>query len=229
MEMITPGLHRIGLGIVNAYLLETPEALVLVDTGFPGSEGRILDAMRQLGYAPDRLGHIVATHAHPDHVGSLAALAGTTGAQTWMHVLDAPLAERADMRPVHPAPGLLPKLLYGVMQVLPKKGEPARINHKIDGEMTLPFGGLQVLHAPGHCLGQIVLHWPSRDVLIAADSCMNLRRLRLPLVNENLDLAAESLRRISEVDFAIACFGHGQPIRTAAAAAFRNVATPAKV
>lgn len=94
------GWHAVALRIVNAFLLETPEGLVLIDTGLPGREGAILAAMGRLGHEPRALKHIVLTHAHPDHVGSAAALVKAKGAQTWMHREDVPAAEnRMPMRP----------------------------------------------------------------------------------------------------------------------------------
>ena len=226
MKTLTAGLHQIGLGpgigLVNVFLLETAAGLVLIDTGFPGSSDAILRAMAKLGYAPERLAHIVLTHAHPDHVGSLAALKQATGAETWMHADDAPLAERGGMRPVHPSPGLLPALLFKAMSRTPHAVEPAPIDHRIEDDDELPFAGLRAIHAPGHCGGQIVLLWPERRVLIAADSCMNLIGLRVPFVNEDAALARRSLQRIGTHNFEIACFGHGRPILSAAAARFRR-------
>jgi glyoxylase-like metal-dependent hydrolase (beta-lactamase superfamily II) len=224
MKRIVDGVFAIGLGMVNAFLLETPEALVLIDTGFPKSTDAILAAMQQRGHAPTALSHIVLTHAHPDHIGSLAALVRATGAQTWMHRIDAPVAEHAadGIRPVHPAPGLLPKLLFAAMRLMPRNVESATIDHLIEDGDTLPFGGLRAIHAPGHCAGQIVLLWPDRDVLFAADSCMNLLRLRQPLVNEDAALGRRSLQRVAKLDFGIACFGHGNPILQHADRQFRE-------
>ncbi len=226
MAPLAPGLHALPLGFVNAYLLETDEGLVLVDTGFPKSETKILAAIAALGRAPRDLKHIIATHAHIDHIGSLAALKAATGAQTWMHALDAPLAEGAAMRPVHPSPGLLPLLMFGASRLMSHRVAPTPIDHRIDEDDTpLPFGGLRAVRAPGHCLGQIVLLWPSRRALLAADTCINLRgRPRLPLVNEDAALAKASLRRVAALDFDIAGFGHGPPILADAAAALRQAA-----
>ena len=204
MKTITKGLHQLGLGpgvgLVNVFLLETTAGLVLIDTGFPGSADAILKAMAQLGYAPAQLAHIVLTHAHPDHIGSLAALKQATGAATWMHGEDASLAEQGIMRPVHPSPGLLPSLLFKAMQRMPRTVEPAPIDRRIWDGNELPFAGLLVIHAPGHCGGQIVLLWPERRLLIAADSCMHLVGLRVPFVNENATRALRSLQRIGELD-----------------------------
>jgi glyoxylase-like metal-dependent hydrolase (beta-lactamase superfamily II) len=224
MKRIVDGVYEIRLGMVNAYLLETPQALVLVDTGFPKSTDAILASMQQRGHAPNALAHIVLTHAHPDHIGSLAALVRATGAQTWMHRIDAPVAEQAadGIRPVHPMPGLLPKLLFAAMGLMPRNVESARIDHLVEDGDTLPFGGLRAIHAPGHCAGQVVLLWPDRNVLFAADSCMNLFRLRQPLVNEDEALGRRSLQRIAKLDFGIACFGHGGPIMGDADQRFRE-------
>jgi glyoxylase-like metal-dependent hydrolase (beta-lactamase superfamily II) len=221
MKTLIPGVHRVPVGIVNTYLLETAEALVLIDTGFPNSAEPILRAIGQLGHPPEKLGHIVLTHAHPDHVGSVAALVRATGAQTWMHHVDAPLVERAEFRPVHPSPGLLPKLLLALMQRLPRAMEPATIDHRIDDGAVLPFG-LRAIHAPGHCAGQVALLWPEHRLLFAADACMNLLRLRPPLVNEDAALGLRSLQRLAALNFDIACFGHGGPILQAADARFRT-------
>jgi len=218
---ITARVHRIG-GLVNIYLLETADGLVLIDTGFPNTAAAVLAAIKTLGYSPADLRHIVLTHAHPDHVGSAAELVHATGAQTWMHEVDAPLVERAEMRPVHPLPNWRAKLLFNAMKLLPRKVEPARIDHRVRDGTVLPFGGLRVIHAPGHCAGQIALLWPERGMLFAADACMNLASLRQPLVNEDASLGLASLERLATLTFNTACFGHGRPIMTDADSRFRE-------
>src|SRR3954465_7038348 len=105
-EEVVPGLHRIDLGPVNAYLLDTGAGPVLIDTGFPGDELRILGALAELALGPRGLQAIVLTHAHPDHVGGAAALREATGAPMHMHPRDAALIrEGRTGRPLVPAPG----------------------------------------------------------------------------------------------------------------------------
>ncbi len=75
LNQVVPGLYHLSLGIVNAYLLISPkpgggEEVTLIDTGTPGSEKKILAAMRALGKAPQDLHHIILTHVHSDHAGS---------------------------------------------------------------------------------------------------------------------------------------------------------------
>jgi glyoxylase-like metal-dependent hydrolase (beta-lactamase superfamily II) len=71
--------HPLTLGFVQAYLIETPDGLFLVDCGMPGREKKIQAAMQRLGRQDLKL--IFITHAHADHTGSAAALKRLTGAQ----------------------------------------------------------------------------------------------------------------------------------------------------
>jgi glyoxylase-like metal-dependent hydrolase (beta-lactamase superfamily II) len=140
---IAPGLHCLSLGIVNAFLIEDGGDLCLIDTGLPGSEGKILDAIATLGRSAGDLKHIVLTHAHDDHLGSAAALVEATGATTWMHPLDAPIAEgREQPRPITPAPDLLNRTMYFFLsrskQTPPR---PFAVDHRLADGDELPFAG----------------------------------------------------------------------------------------
>ena len=65
---------------VNAYLINTGNKLVLVDTGAAGlfgpTLGNMLSNLKAAGYQPEQVDEIYTTHMHPDHVGGLMA-AGT--------------------------------------------------------------------------------------------------------------------------------------------------------
>jgi len=66
--------ERVNLGNVSAYILERSGEAVLVDTGLGGSAGDIEEALGRLGLAWGNLGHIILTHRHGDHVGSIDAV-----------------------------------------------------------------------------------------------------------------------------------------------------------
>ena len=61
-------------GRVNAFLVVDGGKAVLVDTLVQGKEQDIEKALQDAGLAWDAIGHIIITHAHPDHTGSLAAV-----------------------------------------------------------------------------------------------------------------------------------------------------------
>jgi hypothetical protein len=63
----------------------------------------VFDAIRQLGRTRCDLRHLIFTHGHADHFGSAAAIVRESGATTYMHALDAPLAETGGpFRPMNP-------------------------------------------------------------------------------------------------------------------------------
>ncbi|MEO6408326.1 MAG: MBL fold metallo-hydrolase [Burkholderiaceae bacterium] len=60
---------------VNAYLVNTGDKLVLVDTGAAGlfgpTLGKLLVNLKAAGYQPQQVDVVVITHMHADHVGGL--------------------------------------------------------------------------------------------------------------------------------------------------------------
>ena len=219
-QEVVPGFYQLPLGIVNAYLVAS-DTLTLIDTGTPGSEEKILSMIRGLGRSPEEVTAIIVTHCHADHTGSLAALKEATGAAVWMHPLDAALVQggRA-MREVQPAPGVMNRVFYTAMRFMSSPEiTPAPIEHLVHDGDELPLaGGLQVLHVPGHCAGQIALVWPHYGgVLIAADSAANeafpwQRGLSYPPIFENMAEGERSLKRLGQLGVEVAVFGHGKPL-----------------
>jgi glyoxylase-like metal-dependent hydrolase (beta-lactamase superfamily II) len=140
-----------------------------------------------------------------------------------MHALDAPIAERgAGFRPLTAAPGLLPGLLFELFARSNSSVEPCRIDQTVaDGEVLPIAGGLQVVHVPGHCAGQIALLWAQRRVLFTGDVCTNIFGLGAPIGYEDQAEGERSQRKLAALDFDIACFGHGPPLLHDAAAQFR--------
>src|SRR5689334_15469372 len=77
-------------GIVcNVYILVDADGLTLVDTGMPGSHGKVLSYIRRLGKSAQDVKHILLTHSDLDHVGSLAALHSASGAPSYASRVEA--------------------------------------------------------------------------------------------------------------------------------------------
>jgi len=224
-KLIVSGLYIISLGPVNTFLLDSTDGCALIDTGIPGSAPKILQAIRDLGKHAGDIRHIILTHAHPDHTGSLAALKKATGAETYLHPLDVPIVTSGiNSRPFKPSPGLINGLLFRAFVRPMDAVEPAIIDHEVQDGQVLPIaGGLTAIHIPGHCAGQLGFLWPqSGGVLFAADACSNLMGLGLSLGYEDLAEGQRSLRKLAQLDFQMACFGHGKTILSAAGAQFRQ-------
>jgi glyoxylase-like metal-dependent hydrolase (beta-lactamase superfamily II) len=213
------------LGFANGVLLEGDDGgLVLIDAGFPDKEAKIFDALATLGRQPEDLRHLVFTHAHPDHIGSAAAVIGRTGAETWMHPIDIPIAAGGGpFRSMRPSPGLPQRIGYRVFWRPNESVTPVHIDHEIDDGQTLPVaGGLEVIHTPGHSAGHVSLMWQGARLLIVGDVGSNVAGVSDPLGFEDRELGRQSQRRLASLNFEAAAFGHGGAIARDATARVRR-------
>jgi glyoxylase-like metal-dependent hydrolase (beta-lactamase superfamily II) len=225
VERVINGVHIVPMGMANAYLIDGDDGLTLIDAGFPNKQVAVFEAIRGLGHSPDQLKHLIFTHGHPDHIGSAAAIVRETGARTYMHPLDIPMAESGGpCRPMAPAPGLLRQVMCRLFFHPDERLEPVAINQPLTDGETLPVaGGIEVIHVPGHCAGQVALLWHPGGMLFAADVCMNLMGLGDPVGFESLEEGRASQRELASLSFNAAGFGHGKPIAHDASAQFRNM------
>lgn len=220
-----PNVYSVSLGSVNAFLIDT-DGLTLIDTGTEGSADAILDAIREIGRRPEDLDCILVTHCHADHAGSLAELKRATGVEAHMHPLDAAMVrEGKALRPLQPSPGLAKWLIFQIF-IRPASAtiQPAKIEHEVNDGDEIPVAGrMRAIHTPGHCAGQLSFLWPQEGgVLFAADACSNIPRLGLALGYEDLEEGRRSLRKLAQLDFEVACFGHGGAITRGASRRFRK-------
>ena len=225
-SLVAPGVYRLGLRGVNVFLIEAGDDLVLIDAGLKGSPPRITEAIYSLGRLPQDVSAIIVTHAHPDHVGGLAEMKRRTGAPVWMHAADAELVARGVYgRRFGAGGGRASEGLRRAMNLRPEsKGAPVATDHAIaDGE-DLPFDGLRALHTPGHTAGHLALLLP-RDggVLFVGDAASNVVHAGLSPLNEDLEDSRRSLERLATLEFEVACFAHGRPLRHDASRAFREL------
>jgi len=80
LEEVAGGVYLIRAGRSNIYLL-VGEDLTLIDTGLPGEEEKVMESIKSVGRTIEELNHILITHAHMDHIGSLATLKKASGAK----------------------------------------------------------------------------------------------------------------------------------------------------
>ena len=75
--------QRVEIDFVSAYILARAGESVLVDTGIPNSEGLIESVLGEIGLGWDSLAHVVVTHLHNDHQGSLPAVLAAAPDAAW--------------------------------------------------------------------------------------------------------------------------------------------------
>jgi glyoxylase-like metal-dependent hydrolase (beta-lactamase superfamily II) len=160
------GLHPVrGLMSVPQVLVDADGA-VLLDTGFPGDLPRIRQVMAQAGFGPRDVRAILLTHGHIDHAGNGAELKAWTGAPVYAHPL-----EQAHVDGVFPYAGLA--RVCGVLEAMARAGTAYRrvaIDVPLADGDVLPFwGGLRVVHLPGHTLGHCGFYSAKHDLLFSGD------------------------------------------------------------
>jgi glyoxylase-like metal-dependent hydrolase (beta-lactamase superfamily II) len=227
---IVPGVHAIeNLGVGRAYLYQEADRLTLIDTGLAGRAERIFGAIEAIGRRPEDLRQIVITHCHNDHIGSLAAVVERANAQVLVHALDAPVV-RGEQPPAGPNPRGVWRVAAPLLALFPQRIAATRVDRELaDGDEIDLDGGGRVVHTPGHTPGSVSIYLPARRLLFAGDAAANAFGLGPPsgpfgLFNEDFAQARESFRKLAQLDFEVACFGHGRPLDKEASLAFRRAA-----
>jgi glyoxylase-like metal-dependent hydrolase (beta-lactamase superfamily II) len=215
--------------MVNLYMVGHPGSSdwVLVDAGLPLFANKIIQAAEQRfgpGTSPKA---IILTHGHFDHVGSLRALLDRWPVPVYAHVLELPyLTGRSDYPPPDPTVG------GGLMARTAKLLPWSAIN--LGGHATpLPpdnsvphMPGWRWVHTPGHTPGHVSLFRDADRTLIAGDAFITQKQESLIGVmtqhqmmhgppayfTTDWNAAGASVRKLAELEPALAVTGHGIPI-----------------
>jgi len=96
---MAPGVWYIsGNDWVAAYLIDTGDGLLLIDTALHESCYLLLENIRRIGYDPHAIRKILLSHAHIDHIGAARTLKELTGAKLYLGKRDLHyLHERPDL------------------------------------------------------------------------------------------------------------------------------------
>jgi hydroxyacylglutathione hydrolase len=143
-----------------SYLIETPEALFLVDGGMVGTGRRILARIAEIGRKPEQLALALVTHAHADHFGGLAEVQEASGCEILCHPAHAEFV-RDGHGIVSPGLNGFGKIYERIARyTVPKLRLPRleRVTTSEDGDELHKLGlAGRVLHTPGHSSGDLTL------------------------------------------------------------------------
>jgi glyoxylase-like metal-dependent hydrolase (beta-lactamase superfamily II) len=176
--------QRANLGFVSAYILYRNGEAALVDTGVGGSETAIESALSEVGLTWDAVGHLIVTHKHPDHQGSVEA------------VLD------AASTPWYAGAGDIDHVSAST------EGTAVGDEDDVFGLTIIESPG----HTPGHIsvLDAVSGILVTGDALNGAEGG-GVGGPR-PDFSENIDQANASVTKLAGFDYEVALFGHGEPV-----------------
>ena len=177
------------------HILADGDGAVLLDTGFPGDARRIQHRLHQLGMGAKDVRAILLTHGHIDHAGSAAELKAWSGAPVYAHALDQPHLDG-----VYPYSGFA--LVCGALEAAGRavtRYQRTTIDTVITDGDELPFwGGLRVVHLPGHTVGHCGFYSAKHDLLFSGDLWVRfLMRLQTSprIFSDDLSLVPASMRK----------------------------------
>jgi glyoxylase-like metal-dependent hydrolase (beta-lactamase superfamily II) len=202
VTQISPGAWQIShpfLGeneIIGSYLLAGQNELAIIDPG-PGSMVEwLLESIREAGFDPQEVTHILATHVHLDHAGAAGTLVRQMPrAQVYVHSKGAPhlLDTTKVVASASRIFGERLKLLWGEIESTPQE----RLTI-IEGGDILNIAGrrLEVHYTPGHAVHHVIFFDAHSGELFAGDVAgvrlQGVDYVRPPTPPPDLDLEAWS-------------------------------------
>jgi glyoxylase-like metal-dependent hydrolase (beta-lactamase superfamily II) len=232
---IADGIHRLGTGQVNSYLVADGGGVTVVDAGLPGYWSDLQAELAAMGRSLDDLRAIVLTHGHSDHLGFAEKARRERGVPVSVHEADALLARG---RIKNPAKGTgpvrpLPLLRFIVLALrtggwhIDRLGAVATYG---DGATLDVPGSPRVVLVPGHTPGSAALHLADRGVLFVGDAFATVSVMtgtigpQVAPFTADAEQAVASLDRLAGIEAPLILPGHGEPWTggtTAAIAAVR--------
>lgn len=187
---------QVNLGFVNAYVLVRGKEAAVVDTGTPNNAPKIADVVRTAGLSWDAVHHVILTHYHPDHIGSVGeVLAAAAKATAYAGAADIPQIKS-------------PRPLKAV-------GD----NDEVFGLRVIATPG----HTPGHvCVfdpsGSLLILGDAMNNIESKLGGPN------PQYTADMAQAHQSVKKLAKLKFERAVFGHGEPIDKGASQAIAKLA-----
>lgn len=218
---IAPGIHRLGAGLVNSYLIEEGGEITIVDAGAPGYWSDLPNELGTMGRTFADIRALVLTHAHIDHVGFAERLRRERGVPVSVHELDAKMA-RGEAKPQNQKMlgigfAALTFIRFALAKGMLRATPILEVGTFGDGATLDVPGAPRVIHVPGHSEGSAALHIPARDALFVGDAFATLNVLsgktgpQLAPFGSDLPRARESLSRLERIEAKFVLPGHGQP------------------
>jgi glyoxylase-like metal-dependent hydrolase (beta-lactamase superfamily II) len=174
----------VNLDFVKAYVLVRGKEAAVVDTGTPNNASKIADVVRSAGLNWESVRHVILTHYHPDHIGSVGeVLSAAPKATAYAGAAD--IAQIQSPRPL----------------------KAVNDNDEVFGLRVIATPG----HTPGHIC---ILDPTGSTLILGDAIGNIGSKLSGPNPQYTADMAQAhvSVKKLAKLKFERAVFGHGEPI-----------------
>jgi glyoxylase-like metal-dependent hydrolase (beta-lactamase superfamily II) len=231
---IRDGVHRLGNGLVNVYLVEEAGEVTIIDAGVPGYWADLPAELASMGRTLDDVRAVVLTHGHSDHIGFAERARRERHLPVSVHELDAALARgevpnpAKGMGPIRLRP-LLSFFVFGALHGALRTPRLGEVGTYLDGATLDVPGSPRVILVPGHTPGSAAFHVPAHDTLFSGDTIATVAVTTGetgPMIAPFTADAAEALRSLDRLEGLEAGWllpGHGEPWTEGVAAAVAQV------
>lgn len=195
---ITDSIYQVDDVLGNPTVIVDDDALTLIDTGVPNSEGKIFALIESLGRKPSDLKHILLTHSDGDHIGSLPALVAAAHATVYAQSLEAEVIEGK-------------RKSRGGQTV----AQPVTVNVIVkEGDVLPMHGGVRVIEKFGHTLGHVSYLLLAENLLVVGDCLVNHEGLAgsMPQYTADAAKAQATVKKLAALAPDSLAFGHGPAI-----------------
>jgi glyoxylase-like metal-dependent hydrolase (beta-lactamase superfamily II) len=182
-------------GFTTSYVVIRGSEAAVVDTGVSGSGQRIGEVVQEAGLTWDAVRHLIVTHHHPDHAGSVGEVVNAASyATVWAGAADIPSIRS------------------------PRSIQAAEDGAEIFGLRIVATPG----HTMGHVsvYDEAAMTLITGDAIMNVGSL----QVSPPQFTTDNALAAESVRKLAGLGPERALFMHGDPIESGAGAAIGRLA-----
>lgn len=146
------------LGITNCYLIKGSRGYILIDAGSLRKSRLFLNLLAKQGLSPHDIDLIIVTHAHYDHIGSLAEIKRMCACPVLAHPVEAKIMREGEI--------VIPAGTNGLGRAASWVGklarpllafEPADAEITVNQEYDLEEFGIKgkVIPTPGHTVGSL--------------------------------------------------------------------------